>query len=223
MRAWLFCGLPNKTRKRGAARAGCRLLEAWLSRHSRLSLEPFVSFTAATSEATLEFLFGRENVERSEIGIGEGVTVPGTIVYPGIPEQRLEVVWQSDRRSSPRELRLRGESSLWATEGGLSLGSTLKEIENLNGWPFRLTGFGFDYSGTITDRGEGRLTFLGRLDPADRARRTFQRSVVVRLLPDQGISEDYQQVIGDREFSSGHPAMQALNPRVYQMIVFFSQ
>ena len=34
---------------------------------------------------------------------------------------------------------------------------------------------------------------------------------------------EYSEVIGERDFSSGHPAMQALNPSVYEMIVFLSQ
>jgi hypothetical protein len=38
--------------------------------------------TAKTSETALEALFGVENVERVEVYVGEGSTVPGTAVYP---------------------------------------------------------------------------------------------------------------------------------------------
>jgi len=36
-------------------------------------------------------------------------------------------------------------------------------------------------------------------------------------LADPARARFYNQVIGDREFSSGHPAMQALNPFVYEI------
>jgi hypothetical protein len=46
----------------------------------------------------------------------------------------------------------------------------------------------------------------------------------MRLRPDASAigAPEYRQVVGDRVFSSGHPAMQALNPRVYQIIVSMS-
>lgn len=180
--------------------------------------------TAATSEAMLGALFGPENIERVDVQIGEGFTEPGTAVYPGEATRRIEILWLDDTRTTPREIRLTGAASLWKTEEGISLGSTLKEIENLNGWPFRLAGFAWDYGGTILDCGGGRLTRLGCLDPKDRTRRTHLRSIIVRLGPDLEVRThpEYRQVLGDREFSSGHPAMQALNPRVYQMIILFS-
>jgi len=43
-------------------------------------------------------------------------------------------------------------------------------------------------------------------------------------MPDEAThaTREYQAILGDRYFSSGHPAMQKLNPRVYEMIVFFA-
>lgn len=181
--------------------------------------------TATTSEAVLETLFGSRNIERVDVQIGEGFTEPGTTIYPGEATKRLEVVWRDGTRTAPREIRLTGETSMWKTQNGLSLGSALKEIESLNGGPFRLAGFAWDYSGTILDCGGGRLTMLGCVDPEDRTSRTHQRSIIVRLNPDHEARTrpEFYEVLGDGEFSSGHPAMQALNPRVYQMIIFLSR
>jgi hypothetical protein len=125
-------------------------------------------------------------------------------------------------RTVPKEVRLTGDSSEWKTAEGICLGSTLKEIERLNAYPFKLAGFDFDYGGTITDCGHGRLKMLGCVD-RDGAFRG--RLVVLRLRPsvEAQARPDHRQVIGDRVFSSGHPAMQALNPSVYQMIVSLSQ
>ena len=177
------------------------------------------SITAATSEATLITLFGAENVEPVDVYLGEGFTEPGAAVYPSDPTQRVEVVWRDDAHTGPKEVRLTGESSKWKTAEGISLGSTLQEIERLNGSPFRLAGFAFDYGGTITDCGAGRLSILGCVN------RSQARLVVLRLSPsgEARSRPDYRQVLGDRDFSSGHPAMQVLNPSVYQMIVSLSQ
>ena len=94
----------------------------------------------------------------------------------------------------------------------ISLGTSLKELEHLNGRPFRLAGFAWDYSGTVLswdkgslaeefDGGNGRL--LLRLDPRS----------------DSDVPQAEQsQVMGDGDFSSDHPVMQKLNPRVYQVI-----
>lgn len=178
--------------------------------------------TATTSEAMLETLFGPENIERVDVHLGEGFTEPGTAVYPADATQRIEVVWRDDTRAAVKEVRLTGESSKWKTPEGISLGSTLKEIERLNGFPFRLAGFAFDYGGTITDCGRGRLRILGC---ADRHGVLRGRLVVLRLSPsvEAWRRPEYRLVLGDRNFSSGHPAMQTLNPSVYQMIVFVSR
>lgn len=175
---------------------------------------------ASTSEAMLAAAFGADNIEAVDVHLGEGFTEPGTAVYPDDPSRRLEVVWSNDSRTTPKEVRLTGDSSEWRTTEGISLGSTLIEIERLNAFPFRLVGFAFDYGGTITDCGRGRLAMLGCAN-ADGA--TEGRKLVLRLSPgvEARALPEYRQVLGDRVFSSGHPAMQALNPRVYQMIVVF--
>jgi len=98
--------------------------------------------TAKTSETALEALYGVENVERVEVYVGEGSTVPGTAVYPHELTQRTEIIWQDDTRTVPKEVVLTGDASAWRTREGISLGTTLQEIERLNGLPFRLAGFG---------------------------------------------------------------------------------
>ncbi len=47
--------------------------------------------------------------------------------------------------------------SQWRTTHGIRRGMTLAEIEALNGRPFKLYGFGFDYGGTTLDWNGGSL------------------------------------------------------------------
>ena len=179
------------------------------------------AITADTSEVSLELLFGIENLQRMDVSLGEGFFVPGTVVYPDDPSRRLEVIWRDALRTTPESIRLTGASSVWQTAEGISLGSTLHDIEQLNGGPFRLAGFAFDNAGTITDCERGHLAMLGCSRSDDRVLGPADRLLVIRLKPDAGAagSPEYLQVQGDQIFSSGHPAMQALNPKVYQIIV----
>ncbi len=179
----------------------------------------------STSEQDLSALFGAGNVRRADIELGEGFQVPGTLVYPEDSTKRLEIVWRDDDRQGPAEIRLTGEESRWRTSDGLSLGSSLQEIERVNGGPFRLAGFGWDYSGTILDCNDGKLRSLGWVDPSAPSKGILGRRMLLRLDagPESFQSTEYQNLLGDHSFLSDHPDMQALNPRVYQMIVYFTQ
>jgi len=181
--------------------------------------------TAETSDAMLAAIFGVEEVQRTDVHLGEGFTAPGTAVYPNDPVRRIEVVWSDDARTVAKEVRLTGGSSVWRTVDGISLGTTLRDIERLNGYPFQLAGFGFDYAGTIVDCGRGRLTTLGCSGEDDSDRIPLSRVLVLRLSPDVSAmgTAEYCEVIGERFFSSGHPAMQTLDPKVYQMIIYLSR
>ncbi|MEO1582814.1 MAG: hypothetical protein AAFR91_13360 [Pseudomonadota bacterium] len=171
---------------------------------------------SSTSEAEVRAIFGGESVAATEVEIGEGSSVPGTVVFEDDPARRLEIVWRDSERESPKEVRFSGRSSVWATENGVSLGTTLKQLESLNGYPIRLTGFDFDYAGTVVDCGRGRLSYLGCRDSV--------RTMIVRFSSElQPAPPEYRQVVGDRVFSSGHPAMQAVNPTVYQIIVLVGE
>lgn len=93
-----------------------------------------------TSEMELRRLFGEKNVLREDIGLGEGETEPGTIVFPN-SDGRLAILWKDQgQRQTPKEIRLNGDKTRWKTGKGISLGTSLKELEKLNGRPFFLWG-----------------------------------------------------------------------------------
>jgi hypothetical protein len=167
--------------------------------------------TAATSEADLVKLYGTVAVKPARIGLGEGETTPGTVLFPGDSSRRAEIVWHDTvSRSRPWRLILRGRRSEWTVGPGISLGTSLTQLERLNGRPFTLAGFGWDYAGVITEWGGGLLdsALAGvklYLDPG----------------PAQYESKPYVQVLGDRDYSSSLAPMQQLNPRVSQIFVDF--
>jgi hypothetical protein len=163
-----------------------------------------------TSEEELRQRYGVA-VESTRIDIGEGETAAGAVLYPGDSLRRVEIVWQdSVRRRRPARFMIRGSKTLWRLDRGISLGTTLQELERLNGRPFVLAGFGWDYAGVVTDWKGGALdTALAGvklyLDPG----------------PAQYQSKPYSEVLGDRDYSSSLPPMQQLNPRVATIFVDF--
>jgi hypothetical protein len=167
--------------------------------------------TIESSEADLRQHYGASAVEATRIGLGEGETAPGTVLFPADSLRRAEILWQDTvERRRPSRLILRGSRSLWQAAPGISLGTNLQELERLNGRPFLLAGFGWDYAGVVTDWAGGALDsllsgFKLYLDPG----------------PGQYDSPAYSQVLGDRNYSSDLPPMQQLNPRVAQIFVDF--
>jgi len=103
----------------------------------------------------------------------------------------------------------------WKTAEGIATGTSLLQLEKLNGHAFHLAGFAWDYSGTVTSWDGGRLAPLRvggvklSLDPGPRLEPALARKL-------------YEQVQGDGFFPSSHPAMQALNPRVSLIVFLFS-
>ena len=162
--------------------------------------------------------FGRDQVVVDQINTGEGDTELGVVVFPKDPEKRLDIVWRyPEEQRWPSEISIYGTKSEWKTKEGVTLGTTLRELEVLNTMPFHLVGFGHDWSGVVVDRGKGSLTLLGLPEGEhDSARRW---PIAIALLPDYSRNGETElghrrQVAGDAAFSSGHPAMQALAPKV---------
>jgi hypothetical protein len=172
----------------------------------------FGSITSHTSEADLRRRY-QQSVDTTRVQLGEGETTPGTILFPGDSLQRAEIIWQDTvNRRQPARVILRGDRSRWQLSHGITLGTTLQELERLNGRPFTLAGFGWDYAGVITDWKGGALdsALAGiklYLDPG----------------PAQYESAPYSQVLGDRDYASSLPAMQQLRPKVTQIFVDFDQ
>jgi hypothetical protein len=167
--------------------------------------------TATSSEADLARHYGAGVVKPIRVELGEGETTPGTVLFPGDSSRRVEIVWRDTvSRSRPSRLILRGSRSEWTVGPGISLGTSLQDLERINGRPFTLAGFGWDYAGVVTEWGGGTLdsALAGvklYLDPG----------------PAQYQSAPYSQVLGDRDYSSSSPPMQQLNPRVAQIFVDF--
>lgn len=160
------------------------------------------------STASLVARFGRDQVTTEIIELGEGFTQRGTVVFAGDPRRRVEIFWQdSVAERFPEKVTVRGDTSDWITPNGITLGTSLQSLERVNGRPFHLAGFAFDYSGAITDWAGGRLgpspaaacDLHGGVDPREDTPANRRRANMLQ---------------GDSDFMSNQPDMHALNPRV---------
>lgn len=166
------------------------------------------TFPPELTAAALERRFGAHQIGAGDIPAGEGRFDEVTVLFPASPEDRIEIVWRDkEARRSPGQMWVRGERSRWHTRTGLTVGTDLRSVEKLNRRPFRLAGFGWDYSGTVVSWQGGRLE-------APKSSGCRLRAVFDGGGQDSAIS---RQVLGDRLFSSAHPAMQALNPRIERL------
>lgn len=148
--------------------------------------------TRETSEGDLINLFGVENVEAILIPVGEGETVPGTRLFGGTPNA-VDIEWKYSSHS-PQRITIRSGGTYWQTSEGLKIGSSLAEVTLVNGRPFDLTGFGWDYPGRTVDWQGGSLV----------------QELQIDFRPTQQIPTD-EVLYGSGPFSSQETAMQKMD------------
>ncbi|MEL6924323.1 MAG: hypothetical protein AAFO94_09765, partial [Bacteroidota bacterium] len=160
--------------------------------------------TATTTEAELIQLYGESQVQRREIGMGEGETAPGTVVFPGT-DNELIVEWENEKTyETISSIRIDGEQAQWTTEEGIRIGTTLDELRQINGKEFQFYGFEWDYAGTTNEWEGGRIN----------------KNLTVILTPNQPEAA-FPDLLGDQLFPSDHPKAEAADLTVSSMTVKF--
>jgi hypothetical protein len=157
--------------------------------------------------ASLQQRFGAENVSEQTLDGPEGMQYTATVVFANDAARRLEVIWaEGAAHAKPSAIVINGEGNLWVGPSGVEVGMPLAELEAANGAPFDISGFGWDYGGSVTDWRDGNVSRAGcnvqaRLDPHGEA----------------------PGVQGDSIFRSDLPAMRAANASVYEFGLGFPQ
>ncbi|MFG1189216.1 hypothetical protein [Xanthobacter flavus] len=174
------------------------------------TLPPFACtgpFAPDTDEAALIRQFGRANVVFRTIPAAEGEMVKATVLFPEDRSRRVEIIWLDEKkRRRPGDVIVH-DPGPWRTPEGIGIGATLAEVEKANGKPFTLSGFGWDYGGSVLDWDGGRF-----------ARTTAGCRLLLRFEPPGTYEGD---VDGDREFRSDNKDMRAAKPVVYQMLLSY--
>lgn len=144
----------------------------------------------------------------------EGAKLKATVLYPKDPKRRLEIIWNDEKARRRPTIRINLEST-WATPNGVRLGMGLTEIERLNGKPYKLYGFEWDYGGRTSNWMGGNL---GKPQPGG-----CVLTLALGFDFDKAPKATTDKVMGDSEFLSTNPAMRALKPVVYEIKIGYGK
>lgn len=164
---------------------------------------PLDSLLKFDSEEALKKAFD-DDVKRS-VGYypeGEG-EYANTMLFEGTKNE-VEFVWEDDSLnfSGLTYVIIQGKGTDWKTREGITIGTSLKELEKLNQKPFTFFGFDWDYSGAVNWQ-DGHL---------------FDRKIFVSLeYPGEVIPQEFDKMIGDQVIESRSVLAQKVNPVVYKI------
>jgi hypothetical protein len=166
-------------------------------------------FARNSSHEKLVSAFGAGNVTFREIANVEGDRIPASVVFPDDPSRRLSIIWMnSEARRELSAIWIDGESQ-WAGIGSIRLGMSIDQVEALNRKPFKLTGFGWDYGGTVTDWKGGAM-----------ARLSGGCRMSLRFTPKpERLEDDY--IEGEQQFPSDEPGIRASRAVVTRIFISY--
>lgn len=164
------------------------------------------AFGIDSSEARLVEVYGADNVVTGIVPGPEGTEMLATTVFPDDPKRSLQFVWWNEEAlSDPSYIELPAKLS---APGGVHIGQSLAQVEALNGEPFTLLGFGWDYGGSAGFE-SGALSDL----PGD---------CILSVRFEYGESPeglDTLPAMGDKELSSDDPLLAQMQVRLYAVSI----
>ncbi|TXB62426.1 hypothetical protein [Phaeodactylibacter luteus] len=150
--------------------------------------------------ASLRETYGAENVIEQTVYVGEGEEREGLALFPGTPNE-LEIGLLNGHPEFVRASKTEGQ---WSA-AGIKPGMPLAALEALNGGPFMLFGFEWDYGGTV-------ISWEGGNIPAGVMARLEHSST--GALP--------SELSGNKEILSHHPMLKEIAPTVQSVTVLFN-
>ncbi|MCB1277643.1 hypothetical protein [Prosthecobacter sp.] len=149
----------------------------------------------------IERAYGKKNLKMEQLPGPEGETFAGAKLFEGT-DRELEIVWDPENEDKKIVFDVRIIGTAWKFENGLKAGMTIEEVEKINGRPFKIAGFSWDYGGYANFEG-GKL----------------EGKVSIRFNPSTEEIPDYLQ--GDKQLSSTDKKLRAVKPTVEEMITVF--
>lgn len=160
-------------------------------------------FAPNTTAVNIAADFGQSNVVTGNIVSPDGRTAPGNVLLPNDPALSLEIAWKDPASLAfPRRVAFT-ETSAWSVNG-VSIGTSLADLEKANGRPFRIQGFGGAAGGVVGDWRGGSLANIGA---------GCELGVQLALPASLG-SAAQARISGPKSVASNDPAVRAANPTV---------
>jgi hypothetical protein len=158
-------------------------------------------FAKDSSHAKLQQAFGAQAVTIQKVDGAEGETFEASVLYRAEPAKRLEVSWNDDKKRSGLSSASVKKPSTWTGPEGIHIGMTLDEVAAINGQPFKLNGFEWDYGGYVVDL-KGKLATL----PGG-------CGLMLRFSPGMTLdAKKHAGLIGEKKLSSSDAKLLAVKP-----------
>ena len=167
-------------------------------------------FARDSSHAKLAMAFRSRNVAFTQVDGVSGAKIMATVLFAKDPRRRLEVWWTNQTTRSDTHLIVINGQSDWSAPGQLRLGLTLPQLEQINGKPFKLTGFDKTNVATLTDWNGGEVSVV----PGG-------CKVGISLRPRTASASALSALPATREFISSDAALRAVDPTVSEILVTY--
>jgi hypothetical protein len=155
-----------------------------------------------TREAVLAAYGDKARVD--SVYLVEGMMGEGVVLFPDEPRRTAYIYWDPEVDAKrPALVRITGDTtgvSDWKTTDGITIGTPITEVERLNGQPFEISGFGWDYGGMVINWNGGKLGEALGL--------TFQTS------DDKPVAD---RILGEGGHLSSEPDVVAAGPKVSRL------
>ncbi len=149
----------------------------------------------------IERAYGKQNLRLQKLPGAEGEEIDGAKLFADT-DRELEIIWDPEKEKTKVVFDIRVIGKAWKFENGLKSGMSAEEVEKINGKPFQIAGFSWDYGGYANFKG-------GKLDA----------KVSIRFSPSSDEVPDYLQ--GDKQLSSSDKKLRAVKPLVDEGITVF--
>ena len=147
----------------------------------------------------LKTLFGGGKVKPVKIPGPEGSELDGVRLFAGT-DRELEILFNEEGSEKEiTDIRIIGKG--WKFSNGLALGMSIAEVEKVNGKPYQIAGFDWDYGGYANFEG-GKM----------------EAKVSVRFSPDGDVDASLS---GDKQIPSTNKKLRAAKVKVTDISVFF--
>jgi len=152
-------------------------------------------------------IYSRENVTNDSVHVGEGFYQEASILFKDTPNEAT-VFWQEEYEY-PEKIVINKENSDWIINNNIKVGTTLDELIELNNGVFNLTGFAWDYGGTVLSWEGGNLEEMG--------------SIIIRLSGDYEKlgGEEQKQISGDIQLWSDNEILEKIDLKVSEIVFYF--
>jgi hypothetical protein len=200
---------------RAAARGTDAVMEPGsLSRPSRPEKPHVIAcsglFGPDSSHTKLAAAFHAKNVAFTQVDSSSGAKVMASVLFAKDPKQRLEIWWSNSPARSATHLIVVNGQSEWLAPGDIHLGQSLGDLEQLNGKPFKLSGFDKNNVATLTDWQGGQLSA-----PAGGCK------IGISLRADPKSASSLGDLPAERVFSSSDSALRVVNPTISEILIAY--